>query len=470
MTLINRVSAFFLLALGACLIGYSAAMYGLIREHLLHQFDGQLNNSLNVLVAAVEVESDGVKWQPSDHTITLGNEREDEEVRWTIVNEDGQIVDQSHNLRTPDQDDQQLLTIARSADPASTAIHDSLHWRYLQHRLTCPEPKEISERDADEFAELIVTVGRRADQLHSEIWRLGLLASLLPIGLWSAAAIAGRSYCRRALRPVGSMADRARSMTNADFDLRLPVSAHHDELSELAASFNSLLDRLQQAYQQQQRFTGDAAHQLRTPLTILRGQIDVALRRPREAQEYRDLLGLLCEQTGELQQIVETLLFLARNEEDAVLPDQQQIQLDEWLPNYMDHWRNHPRFADLAWQVEGNPTLTASDSLLRQAVENLVSNALKYSPAGSPIVIHARAAPTGTAISVDDQGSGILPEERKAIFDPFYRSATARQTGIAGTGLGLAIVARIARALGGRVDYEPLHPHGSRFLLQFPAT
>jgi len=470
MTLINRVSAFFLLALGACLIGYSATAYGLIREHLFHQLDTQLQSALNVLVAAVEVESDGVKWQPSDHTISLGDEKEDYEVRWIIVDEVGRIVDESHNLRSPDSDDQQLLSIATSSNDISSATHHSNQWRYLQHRLTCPDPKPASERDDDESASLTVTVARGTDQLLADLWRLGLLATILPVVLWIAAAVAGRTYCRRALRPVGEMAARARSMTNADFNLRIPVSRQVDELSSLAMAFNSLLDRLQQAYQQQQRFTGDAAHQLRTPLTVLRGQIDVALRRPRAPEEYHQLLELLGDQSHELQQIVEILLFLARNETDAALPDQQQISMEQWLPEYMNHWRSHPRFGDLQWAIDGHPVLTASDSLLQQAVENLISNALKYSPDGSLIIVKARQNSGSIVISVEDRGSGIAAEERTAIFDPFYRSAAARQTGVAGTGLGLALVARIARAMRGTVRYEPARPQGSRFILEFPST
>lgn len=469
MTLINRVSAFFLLALGVCLIGYSTAVYVLIREHLFHQFDAHLRSSLNVLVAAVEVEPDGVKWQPSDHTITLGNEREEDEVRWVIVDEAGRMVDESHNLKSPNAEDQRLLTLAQSGSkPVPVAILNFGQWRYLQHRLTCPEPKPAKERDPDESAELTVTVAREAERLHADVWRLGLLASILPLVLWCIAAVTGRSYCRRALRPVGAMADRARSMTNADFDLRLPDSGQADELSSLSAAFNSLLDRLQQAYEQQQRFTGDAAHQLRTPLTILRGQIDVALRRPREAEEYRQLLELLGDQTRELQQIVETLLFLARNEDADSQPDRQTILLQSWLPDFLNHWRNDARFADLQWQVTGAPVLHVNDSLLRQAVENLISNALKYSPRGSPVQVDVHGDSSGITITVEDRGSGIAPGERSAIFDPFYRSASARQTGVAGTGLGLALVARIARALGGSIRYEPASPQGSRFILQFP--
>jgi len=468
MTLTSRVSAFFLLALGACLIGYSAAMYGLIREHLLHQFDTQLASAINVLVAAVEVESDEVKWQPSDHTITLGDERDDDEVRWIIVDEHKRIVDHSPNLQNPTSADEQLLRIAQLEHPSSAEIQDSHQWRYLQHHLFCTDPKPVDERDFDEFGEVVVTVARSSAAMHADIWRLGLLACILPVILWSLAAIAGRAYCRRALHPLGAMASRARSMTNVDFDLRLPVSNQQDELSSLATAFNSLLNRLQQAYQQQQRFTGDAAHQLRTPLTILRGQIDVALRRPRNAEDYRNLLGLLSEQTNELQEIVETLLFLVRNEGDHPAPDQQHIELDHWLPEYLDHWKSHPRYGDLSLEIDGHPQLLASNSLLRQALENLISNALKYSPQGSPVLVRAVASQGLTQISVEDRGGGIPVEEREAIFDPFFRSSSARQTGVPGTGLGLSIVARIASVLNGTVKYDPAIPHGSRFTLQFP--
>src|SRR5690606_23816941 len=129
------------------------------------------------------------------------------------------------------------------------------------------------------------------------------------------------------LQPVLDMSQRARSMSGADFHSRLPVSETKDELADLAMSFNKVLDSQHRAYEQQRRFTDNAAHELRTPLTVLLGQIDVALRRTRSPEEYAKTVRVLRDQTAQLQTIVDSLLFLARAEDDAVLPDAEAISL-----------------------------------------------------------------------------------------------------------------------------------------------
>jgi heavy metal sensor kinase len=469
MSLVNRVSAFFLGALAICLVGYSATMYWLIREHLYHEVDAQLANALNVIVAALEVEEDGVKWQPTDHTIQLGNERESNEVRWLIMDEQGRPVDSSRNISPVSGDDQQLLKIAQSENPVGT-YREAFNWRYGQQSLRAPHPKLKALRDLDEFSQLKVLVALPMLQVHGDLLNLTLLAFCLPIGLWTAAALAGRAFCRRALRPVEVMAHRARSMTDADFDLRLPVSSHRDELSDLAIAFNNLLDRLQESYSRQQRFAGDAAHQLRTPLTVLRGQLDVALRRERSSTEYRTILGELSQQTQELQELVESLLFLARSGSGRDLPDLQRIELGSWLPDALSSWRSNPRWQDLSISIQEELPLMTSPLLLHQVVDNLVSNAFKYSAPGAPVVVAARRDGEAVEITVEDQGCGIPESELASIFEPFFRSRQARLSGAAGTGLGLAIVAQIAEVLGGSISCVNVSPKGSRFILRIPAV
>jgi heavy metal sensor kinase len=471
MTLVNRVSLFFLTALAISLAGYSVLSYVLIRGHLVGQFDRQLENALNVLVAAVEVEDEGVKWEPSDHTITLGVERDADAVRWVITDEHGRVVDRSRNLGSPSVTDRALLVFARSDAQAEHEIRGLGEWRFLRKRLSAPlVESDEDERGPEEFDAAIVTVALPAAGLRAELVRLGLLLSVLPAGLWCVAALVGRSYCRRALGPVRAMAARAGSVTQADFRLRLPVGPHRDELADLATAFNGLLGRLQQAFEQQRRFTGDAAHQLRTPLTVLRGEIDVALRRPRPEAEYRRVLVELSEQTAELQAIVEALLFLARAEGDALPPESREIVLADWLREVQTRWRDHPRAADLVFEIDPAARVLAAPPLLGQAVDNLVSNALKYSPPGTPVIIRASARGDEVALSVQDHGMGIAEDDRRAIFEPFFRSAQARQSGAEGIGLGLALVARIARVHGGRVECES-HPHaGSRFTLHLPTA
>ncbi|MBX3439808.1 MAG: sensor histidine kinase N-terminal domain-containing protein, partial [Planctomycetaceae bacterium] len=173
MTLVNRVSLFFLAALAACLGIDSALSFVLIRDHLYRQFDQQLASSLNALVAAVEVEVDAVKWQPLEHTIAFGDDRAEDDVRWIITDEHGDIRDRSDNLNNNSQQDAALLALARTDSAEQQSIAEAQRWRLLQKRLTAPQPKSDSELEADESAQMTLTVARSTDPLHANLWKLG---------------------------------------------------------------------------------------------------------------------------------------------------------------------------------------------------------------------------------------------------------------------------------------------------------
>ena len=204
---------------------------------------------------------------------------------------------------------------------------------------------------------------------------------------------------------------------------------------------------------------------------MLLGQIDVSLRRPRSAEEYAETLGVLRDEANELQQIVESLLFLSRTSEEATLPGSEPIVLAEWLPRYMERWKDDPRRQEMRFelQLDSDATVSAPPALLNRVVDNLISNAAKYSAAGTSLSIVVTADGSEAAINVTDQGRGISSEDQAAVFDPFFRSKSARDAGIAGTGLGLAIAARIAAALQGRLECASELGRGSTFTLRIAA-
>jgi signal transduction histidine kinase len=259
-------------------------------------------------------------------------------------------------------------------------------------------------------------------------------------------------------------------MTQADFGLRLPVGSSHDELSELGSAFNHLLDQLQTAFDRQSRFAGDAAHQLRNPLAVLQGQLDVARRRPRTTEEYVRTLDVLADQAAELRQIVESLLFLAHSDADASPPQYEQLALDEWLPQYVTRWDGHPRKDDLRVQAESQAIVSASGPLLSQLLDNLIGNAFKYSQSGTTVSIVAERERDRALVAVADHGIGILPKDRRTIFEPFYRCEAARRGGYPGTGLGLSVAGRIAAVLNGELKCDSAPGQGSTFTLSLPVV
>jgi signal transduction histidine kinase len=266
------------------------------------------------------------------------------------------------------------------------------------------------------------------------------------------------------------MAGAAREMTAGDLHVRLPMAETHDELEELARAFNGLLSRLEESFERQRRFTGDASHQLRTPVTAMLGQLDVALTRERSPEEYRRTLEAIQSQSQRLRQIVDSQLFLARADAESFRPQLERLDLTSWLLEHLEAWRENARWPDFQFDFSADrPAIVRAHSqLLAQLFDNLLDNAVKYSPAGTPIRIALAINDNVVECSVTNRGAAISPEDLPNLFEPFFRSADARRRGIAGAGLGLAIAQRIADAMGGLIRADSGQNADIRFVLHLP--
>lgn len=460
MPLVRRVSLFFLVALAVCLIGYSLVLYGLVHHTLTQQLQQERQAALNTLAAAVEVEDDDVKWQPADHATVLSGAVSQNHLRWVVVDDAGNLVDHSRNV------------FPSGADAVGSTVllpqEDNELWGVVSQSLSANHPKPRDQREPGDFAALTVMVATSSASKHATLSRLAIALMGVSSFVWLIAAGLGFWYCRQALWPLMQMLTEVRSTTEADFQLRLPVNVRNDELGELATAFNRLLARLQAAFDRQRQFAGNAAHQLRTPLTVIRGQLEVGLRRERAAEEYRSMMQTVLGQTVDLQQLIESLLLLAQPTETLPAEMVQIADLHSKLNASLGHWQLHRRWPDLRVEVDEHIILETVWPLLAQVLDILVENAFKYSEAGTPISVSAYQNGDGTTISISDQGLGIAKEDQPAIFDPFYRSSSARSSGVNGVGLGLALASHITRALGGQITVTSEPGLGASFNIQFP--
>jgi signal transduction histidine kinase len=211
---------------------------------------------------------------------------------------------------------------------------------------------------------------------------------------------------------------------------------------------------------------------LRTPLTAILGQVEVSLRRERPAEEYRRVLSTVQQKAAHLRRIIESLLFLARANNEAMLPDCELIDLASWLPERLESWSEHPRSADLVLKADGpgDSLVRANPALLSELFDVLFDNACKFSAPGTPIQIGLGAHDGAVLIEVQDRGCGIAPADLPRLFTPFYRSEEARGLGIEGTGLGLSIAQRLAGLFGGQIAATSDAGAGSCFTLKLPAA
>ena len=246
----------------------------------------------------------------------------------------------------------------------------------------------VNGQSSDRHNALVFGAAVSLEGVRLTLRNLALALAGLSLGIWTLALVFVRRLCRTALRPVTMMAEAARAIGGHGPDERLPAPETGDELQELGRSFNDLLDRLHESFDRQRRFTGDASHQLRTPLTAMQGQVDLALRQERSAEEYRRVLHLVQRKTRHVRQIVESLLFLARADAEAQRPQLEPIELSVWV---RDHLRGSTgrRTSDVRLQASstGPFWVCAQPVLLGELLDNLVENAAKYSEPETPIVI-----------------------------------------------------------------------------------
>lgn len=295
-----------------------------------------------------------------------------------------------------------------------------------------------------------------------------LLVGLVVIPI---AALGGRLLAAWALRPVDSLVAAIGTVNPERMGQRLAVPAGSAaEVAALAGAFNDLLDRLQASIESTRRFTADASHELRNPLSVLRTGLEVALRRPRPAEEYRDLLRRSLEEIQRVQTVVEGLLALARDAPGQLEPlAPQPVDLSDLVA------QTAAAFAAVAGEsrvtieqtVPTGLTVAGDPALLRLLVFNLLDNALRHSPEDGTVAVRAERRDDGVHLLVEDAGPGVAPTDRDRLFARFYRSGRGSDSGVGG--LGLSVVRWVAERHGGLVrllDRE----RGAAFEVLLPAA
>lgn len=271
---------------------------------------------------------------------------------------------------------------------------------------------------------------------------------------------------RRALRPLRTMANSASAITAQRLSTRMPLKDAPTELLALATSLNDMLARLEQGFVRVWQFTVDLAHDLRTPVGNLRGANEVALNRHRTIAEYEALLGSNIEECDRVSRTIESVLFLARAESPQFALQRVMLDTKQELHRIADYFEGLSSEAGVTIIVEASATVFADRDLFRRAVNNLLSNALRYTPSG--LAIHLRAVNTehGVDVSVENPGRGIAPEHLDKLFDRFYRVDRSRSDSANSTGLGLSIVNSIMELHGGSVSVQS-EPNRTCFSLHF---
>lgn len=296
----------------------------------------------------------------------------------------------------------------------------------------------------------------------------GVLLTLIPVAL-ICAALAARVLTKRILSRVRRMTHAAATMGARDFSERIPVSGQ-DEFSELAETFNGLLGRLQSSIDQQRRFTADASHELKSPLTIIQGNTGMALGNPTDAEGCRDALMEIDRAAETMSVLVKDLLLLARSDAGRLGGERIEVFVREILDRALSGLRK-PGTARVCLSID-DPSLAiqGSEEELVRLFANLLNNALQHTPESGCVTVSAEVENGMVAVRVADTGSGIAHEHLPHLGERFYRVDSARARIDGGTGLGLSICKSIAEAHGGRIEFESEPGKGTTVTVRLPAA
>lgn len=307
--------------------------------------------------------------------------------------------------------------------------------------------------------------------LHEQIGRLrnGLI---IGIGVSTLLAIiAGFILAQRALQPVVALTHAANRIRATDLDTRLPVPhGVRDELSDLAETFNTMLQRLQDSFEHERRFSDNAAHELLTPLATLANRTEIALRRTRSPEAYKKTLREMLIDIGELTDTVRGLLQLSRAAKLREVP-KEPVDLTAMAERCVDRFRPRAeaRNVKLTLKTDDRVIAQGKSQQFVEIFDNLLDNAVKYTPEGGGVSVGVRSTPQDAVVTVSDTGLGFTREEQQRLFDRFYRSDGAIALAHSGSGLGLTIVKTIVEAFDGEFVARSEGPgQGATFEVRFP--
>ncbi|MFD1875295.1 sensor histidine kinase [Hymenobacter bucti] len=453
----DRIALYYVLATAALVAAAYLVVFGVVHHRVYLDLDADLRYEVAKHRQEVSLAGRTIRFAHKDEW----EEREHREVQVDpvfiqITDPRGQLLDRSPNLKG------EQLTF--DATPAGRVPFNS----QLRGTAIRQVQVRLAAAGGGPAGYLLAAISSEAAQHVLASLRLVLLGSypVVLLALFGGARLlAGRS-----IAPITQITAATNRITRSNLAERIALPPRPDELHTLASAINGLLHRVEQAVAREKQFTADASHELRTPLAVLRGTLEVLIRKPRSAAEYVESITLGMHEIDRLTHLVEQLLLLARFENHAKSLRRQELSVLSCVHEVL-----HRRRADLSAKrirvdVEDgvSATIVSDPFLVDLILDNVLANAIKYSPAGSTIGVALALGTSHLSCAITDQGIGIRPDDLARIFDPLYRSEALAHKHIDGTGLGLSIVAKACELLAIERTVASTLGQGTAFTLVFP--
>ncbi|OGS61588.1 MAG: two-component sensor histidine kinase [Flavobacteria bacterium GWF1_32_7] len=279
-----------------------------------------------------------------------------------------------------------------------------------------------------------------------------------------------RFFAGRSIKPVRTIIETSSQITKDNLQTRIPLPQNKDELYVLSENINNLLSRIENAIDREKQFTSDASHELRTPLAVIKGTMEVLIRKPRNQQEYEEKIQFCISEVDRLNHMVDQLLLLARFENQKQNVKQETIYLNALVLDNLTRFseKSESKKLKIKTEFEEDYYLISDNYLVSIIISNLISNAIKYSNPNGEIAIELGKTNDEVIFSIADNGVGIAKNDLDKIFNSFYRSDVSNHPEIKGTGLGLSIVKRLCDLLKLEIAVESNLNQGTKFVLSFP--
>lgn len=297
---------------------------------------------------------------------------------------------------------------------------------------------------------------------------LYILSFILPIILIFA-VIGGNFIIYKSFLPIENILDELKQINANNLSARLKTTNTKDEIYQLINEVNNLLSRLENSFERISQFSSDASHELKTPLTIIKGEIEVALRKERSVNEYKEALTTSLNEICVIEQTINDLLFLAKNEKDLIIDKQEEFYLDELTDESINELKNFAKLhkVEVTLEVKDSLELLGFPNLLKIAIKNALKNAIQFSNENSKVIIKIFKKDDFLNISIQDFGIGIAKEEQNKIFEKFYRTDKSRNKNSGGTGLGMSILKKIIDIHKAEINIKSIENQGTTISFSF---
>jgi heavy metal sensor kinase len=453
----SKLTLWYLGIAATVLLAFAVAIYFYLSRGLLNAIDTSLWNQAERIARATGYPSSNE--EPSQPGVLMLAPQ-----FVSIVDRSGEVTD-----AILDAEGHQVPVIQEALDLAAIEFKP----QYREVSLSPTEHARIITWPArDEDGEMFfVVVGQSLKELQqAQRQLLFLLAISNPVALLLA-FLGGLWIANKALRPVDRLTRAAERIGRGNLNERVEEVRSNDEIGRLAATFNEMISKLEQAFERERRFTADASHELKTPLAVLRGDIEVALRRERSPEEYKRVLASSLEEIARLTNLTDDLLTLARSDAGDRVLELEPVRLDHLAAEAHAYIQPLAESAGIALSYDAPRSMIlieGDEKRLKQLLVNLLDNAIKYTPSGGSARLALAVEGSSALIEVSDTGRGIPASALPHVFERFFRQSDPKDSRVNGFGLGLAISKWIVDAHCGTIEVESAEGKGSRFRVRLP--